>query len=83
MSVWRLREKEIKAGDLVLYRPICQPITEFFLEHQAVSFGTVISADRFRTHMTITVDWDRPAVPRTVNVNDVELLRRRGATGEA
>lgn len=76
MTSYRYRVKDIRHGDIVLYKPIAQPITDEFIETQMLATGTVAGVEQFINRMTVTVDWNMPAVPREVDVNDVEVLRQ-------
>lgn len=76
MSSSRFRVKDIKAGDMVLYKPIGQPMTGEFIETQMLATGTVVGIEARISSMSLTVDWNMPAVPRVVDVNDVELVGR-------
>ena len=76
MVSWRYRTKDIKAGDIVQYRPRCQPMTDEFIETQMLATGTVTGTEQYINRMTVIVDWGAWPVPQEVDVNDVEVLRR-------
>lgn len=76
MASWRHRTKDIRPGDIVLYSPSWQPITDQFIETQMLATGPVIDTEQHINRMLVAVDWNMPAVPRVVDVNDIELLTR-------
>ena len=76
MASWRYRTKDIKPGDIVLYNPSWQPITDDYVDNQLLATGPVIETEQLINRMNVTVNWNMPAVPRVVDVNDVEVLRR-------
>lgn len=76
MTAWRYRTKDIRPGDIVRYDPSWQPMTDWFIENQMLATGSVIDTEQHINRMTVAVDWNMPAVPRVVDVNDVEVLTR-------
>ena len=74
MTVWYYRTKDIRPGDIVLYLPP-GPMDKV---GDLIGTGTVLETEQRINCMRLTVDWGTPDVPRVVDVNDVEVLRREG-----
>jgi hypothetical protein len=51
-------------------------MTDEVLLTQFIALGTVLDTEVFISSMNVTVAWDTPSIPQTLDVNDVEVLSR-------